>query len=52
MKQVFVIGGAALDITGFPKDICRLRDSNLGSVRIAVGGVGRNVASHLVPYGP
>ena len=51
-KRVFVIGGAALDITGIPKSICRLRDSNPGTVRLAVGGVARNVAAHLAPYGP
>ena len=38
-KRVFVIGGAALEITGIPKSICRLRDSNPGTVRLAVGGV-------------
>lgn len=51
-KRVFVIGGAALEITGIPKSICRLRDSNPGTVRLAVGGVARNVAAHLAPHGP
>ncbi len=51
-KRVFVIGGAALEITGIPKSICRLRDSNPGTVRLAVGGVARNVAAHLEPHAP
>ena len=41
MKQVCIVGGAALDITGMPDGVCRLRDSNLGAVRMQVGGVGR-----------
>ena len=50
MKRVFVIGGAAVDITGRPDSICRLRDSNLGSVTMSVGGVGHNIARRLVNY--
>ena len=49
-KQVFVVGGAAVDITGRPDTICRLRDSNLGVVRIAPGGVGKNIAKRLTAY--
>lgn len=50
MKRVFVIGGAAVDITGKPESICRLRDSNLGVVRIQPGGVGKNIAKRLATY--
>jgi len=50
MKQVCIIGGAALDITGLPERICRLRDSNLGTVRMQVGGVGYNIAWRLARY--
>ena len=50
MKKVFVIGGAAVDITGRPEDICRLRDSNIGTVRILPGGVGKNIARRLTDY--
>lgn len=50
MKQVCIVGGAALDITGLPDSICRLRDSNLGTVRLQVGGVGHNIACRLTRY--
>lgn len=50
MNQVFVIGGAAVDITGKPESICRLRDSNLGTVRMRAGGVGKNIARRLKEY--
>ncbi len=50
MNRVFVIGGAAVDITGKPSSICRLRDSNLGIVRIKAGGVGKNIAKRLAGY--
>lgn len=46
-KHVFVVGGAALDITGAPTACFRLRDSNIGIVRISVGGVGHNIARSL-----
>ncbi|MEA5049016.1 MAG: carbohydrate kinase family protein [Eubacteriales bacterium] len=47
MQTIFIIGGAAIDITGKPESICRERDSNLGKVRIRVGGVGYNIAKRL-----
>jgi len=47
MNSIFVIGGAAIDITGKPDSVCRERDSNPGRVRIRVGGVGHNIACHL-----
>ena len=50
MKRVCIVGGAALDITGRPDGICRLRDSNLGTVRLQVGGVGRNIGCRLKRY--
>ena len=50
MNTIFVVGGAAIDITGKPESICRERDSNLGSVRIRVGGVGHNIACRLTEY--
>lgn len=50
-KSIIVIGGAALEIAGYPKDVCRLRDSNKGFVETYVSGVAKNVAEHLVPYG-
>jgi len=50
METIFVIGGAAVDITGKPDSVCRERDSNIGSVRICVGGVGHNIAKRLSDY--
>ena len=50
MNTIFVVGGAAIDITGKPDSICRERDSNLGKVRIRVGGVGHNIACRLTKY--
>lgn len=50
MKKIFVIGGAAVDITGRPESICRLRDSNIGTVRITPGGVGKNISRRLAGY--
>lgn len=47
MKHVCVIGAAALDITGIPKDLCRLRDSNIGTIVETVGGTGHNIACSL-----
>lgn len=49
-KRVFVIGAAALDITGAPQSVSRLRDSNIGRIRLAVGGVGKNIARSLTRY--
>lgn len=47
MQTICIVGGAAIDITGKPESICRERDSNLGKVRIHVGGVGHNIAKRL-----
>jgi len=47
MQTIFIISGAAIDITGKPESTCRERDSNLGKVRIRVGGVGYNIARRL-----
>ena len=47
MQTIYIIGGAAIDITGKPESICRERDSNIGKVRIRVGGVGHNIAKRL-----
>ena len=42
-----VIGGAAVDITGTPESMPRMRDSNIGTVRIHAGGVSMNVPLKL-----
>lgn len=51
MESIYIIGGAAIDITGKPDSICRERDSNLGRVDIRVGGVGLNFAKRLSALG-
>ena len=51
MKNVFVIGGAALDISGIPSDVCRLRNSNEGRIRVVIGGSAHNISKHLVQMG-
>ena len=51
METIFIVGGAAIDITGRPESICRERDSNLGKVGIRVGGVGLNIAERLSALG-
>ena len=48
---VCVMGGANVDIQGFPDHELIYRDSNVGKVKISLGGVGRNVAENLVRLG-
>lgn len=48
---VCVIGGANMDIQGFPSQPLIERDSNVGQVKISLGGVGRNIAENLVRMG-
>lgn len=50
-EYVLVIGGSNVDITGFPKDLLRLEDSNPGSVKMSLGGVGRNIGENLARLG-
>ena len=42
-----VVGGVNLDIGGIPFEPLLVRDSNPGRVRVAVGGVGQNIARNL-----
>lgn len=48
---VTVIGGVNMDIFGFPKNKLIPSDSNIGSVKMSLGGVGRNIAENLVRMG-
>lgn len=45
---VLVIGGTNIDIMGVPKKKLLYHDSNVGNVKISLGGVGRNIAENLV----
>ena len=46
-----VVGGANIDIGGFPEGIVAIGDSNPGRVRLSAGGVGRNIACNLARLG-
>jgi pseudouridine kinase len=48
---VCVIGGTNIDIQGFPANDFVPRDSNPGTVKISLGGVGRNIAENLSRLG-
>ena len=44
---VAVIGGMNMDIFGIPDEKVIPRDSNIGQIGMAVGGVGQNIAQNL-----
>ncbi|WP_457611099.1 PfkB family carbohydrate kinase, partial [Lutibacter sp.] len=46
-----VLGGANIDIVGFTDAPLILKDSNQGTLKISMGGVGRNIAENLVRLG-
>lgn len=48
---VTVIGGANIDIIGFPTEKLKMDDSNPGKVKISLGGVGRNISENLAKMG-
>ncbi|ABW18211.1 PfkB family carbohydrate kinase [Alkaliphilus oremlandii] len=50
-SYVSIIGGANIDIQGFPKSKLILKDSNVGAVKMSLGGVGRNIGENLVKLG-
>ena len=49
--RVAVVGGANMDIGGFPSARLVMGDSNPGKVRMTLGGVGRNIAENLSRLG-
>lgn len=50
-KRIAVVGGANMDIGGFPEHALVAGDSNPGRVRMTVGGVGRNIAENMARLG-
>jgi len=46
-----VLGGANVDIVGFTEAPLILKDSNQGTLKVSMGGVGRNIAENLVRLG-
>ena len=50
-EHVTIVGGANMDIQGFPSDKLIYNDSNVGNVKLSLGGVGRNIGENLVKLG-
>lgn len=50
-EYVVIVGGTNVDIQGFPKGKLRFKDSNMGNVKVSLGGVGRNIGENLVRLG-
>ena len=50
-RSIAVVGGANVDIGGFPSARLLAGDSNPGKVRISSGGVGRNIAENAARMG-
>lgn len=48
---ICVLGGSNMDIIGFPNNKLIPHDSNPGTVKLSLGGVGRNIAENLVHLG-
>lgn len=48
---VTVVGGANVDIVGFPYENLKMKDSNPGKACISLGGVGRNIGENLARLG-
>lgn len=51
MGYIAVVGGANVDIGGFPAGRMVAGDSNPGRVRMSMGGVGRNIACNAAHMG-
>ncbi len=48
---VLVIGASNMDINGIPDKRLIPRDSNIGSIELSLGGVGRNIAENCTKLG-
>lgn len=48
---IAVLGGANVDIVGFPYGDLKMEDSNPGKTNISLGGVGRNIGENLARLG-
>lgn len=48
---IVVIGGANIDVQGFPFNPLIMHDSNPGLIKLSCGGVGRNIAENLARLG-
>lgn len=50
-EYVSIIGGANMDIQGFPINNLIYKDSNPGKTKMSLGGVGRNIGENLSKLG-
>lgn len=50
-SYIAIVGGANMDIQGFPYEKFIPRDSNPGKIKVSLGGVGRNIGENLVKLG-
>lgn len=48
---ITIIGGANVDIVGFPYENLKMKDSNPGKTNISLGGVSRNIGENLARLG-
>ena|SRR5690554_2707942 len=51
MEKVLIIGASNIDFIGKSKNKLIKNDSNIGTVKISYGGVGRNICENLARYG-
>lgn len=51
MAEILVVGGINIDIEGHPYQKLKYEESNPGKVKIAYGGVGRNIAENAARLG-
>lgn len=50
-SYIAIVGGANMDIQGFPYENFIPRDSNPGKIKVSLGGVGRNIGENLAKLG-
>jgi pseudouridine kinase len=51
MKDILVIGGSNIDYLAKSSHPLIMEDSNIGSLKTAFGGVGRNIVENLARLG-
>lgn len=51
MSKILVIGATNIDIIGKSFSFIQIKDSNVGSVSVSIGGVGKNIAENLKRLG-
>ena len=51
MSNIYIIGGANIDITGISINSLIMHDSNPSNIKISFGGVARNIAENCAVVG-